>query len=243
MKFNKWLSATFASAIIVTSGIVSGGNALLRSNQNNYSLQQNFSSNNVMSGKEFVNAVNDASSKKIDYNLEMDVDLSDLTVSEKINLNNITLNGNGHKIYDRNLKGKNDFAIRNEANEKDLYLFESVNNATIKNLTFDNVIFPIYTLNKSHLFNVNFENTAYENMSFTIYAFQENFSEVGSQIDTATIGLFILRMNNSTLENVEIKNISFSNNKIENTVGTSAREKTVIVAPIGYIKERLVGTN
>ncbi len=240
MKFNKWWTISLTTMLLVSSSIANISNNILSRKEDNYSSLQNSSVNETMSGKEFVNELNNLSeSGGGEYNLESDVDLSDLVLADTISISHIVLNGNGHKIYNRTLNNTKEFEINKEAEEKKLYLFNSINYSTIENLTFDNIIFPIYFFNNSHLINVNFENIAYEEMTFIIKDFQVNFNEPeDEEVDTATIGLVILRMENSTFENVEINNITFDNNIIKNNEVPNKYNKTIIVAPIGYIKEQ-----
>lgn len=188
--------------------------------------------------KDFVDDLNNIAPGET-YNLQEDIDLSELTVEDNINFDGITLNGNGHKIYNRTLQNKKDFDFGTEAESKPYYFFQTIENSTIKNLTFDNVLFPFYDLDHCTLINVNFENTIYEDINFTIDSFEENFSEDKRiHINTSTIGLFILKTENSVFNKMEIKNLKFQNNTITNSDSNDDQEATIMISTIGYIKEK-----
>ncbi len=241
MKQKKLLTLAILTTTLFSNSLVYiNKNEPILSNQQSNKKRLNLD-DEVLDGKTFVDTLNNLSPGST-YELTSDVDLSNLTINDRINLNKITLNGNGHKIYNRRLNDEKKFTINNESDERKLYLFETItNDSIINNLTFDNVLFPIYLLDTSHLVNVKFENTTYQEMNFILKATELVFDQEqeGGDIDlnVVTIGLFILKVENSTFENIVIENLIFNNNNIKNEVDVVDREETIIIAPIGYIKE------
>lgn len=228
-KIIKTFSYSIASIVI----FMSVANISWIEQKRDHIIQKNNTTNSE--AKDFIDDLNNLSPGDT-YELKSDIDLSDLSDLDTIELlDNITLNGNGHKIYNRTLEDKKDFTLENDS--KELYFFKEIKNSIINNLTFENVLFPIYDLFESSLVNVNFKNTSYEEMQFTINKFDKLFEENDGIIHSFTIGLFLLKMENSTINNFTAENISFNNNVIDNHEETLDIEKNIIVSMIGYVDE------
>ncbi len=184
-----------------------------------------------MSGQEFIDELNALNSGDV-YTLTKDVDLSDLTMSDDIDLlEDVTIEGNYHRIHDRSL----DDAINLTTLYRGVYLFDNLKESTVNNLVFDNVPFVFKNIQTSTLNNVNFINTEITNKTFNT-TMTRIFNEATVLVDSAGIGFFAQRFANSSWTNSVIQNLSFHDNIVNNKTNSS-NVGTIFMAPIAFVSE------
>ncbi|CRX37098.1 / / hypothetical protein / 592641:594827 Reverse [Candidatus Hepatoplasma crinochetorum] len=176
------------------------------------------------------------------YELQANVDFSDSENDDVtgIKLNNITINGNGYTLYNRDITeifNTDTFEVSEEHDGLGYYsFFTEISYCYIYNLNFDNFMLPFGVIWYSTLKNINSYNMNYQNLTFNVnsYNIYDQFSHMYDseiEINIATIGLFAQALFDSSLFNINFENINFS----DNTIILLDDSISVVVAPIGNI--------
>jgi hypothetical protein len=183
-------------------------------------------SENSISSQQFIDDLESVPEYGI-YELQSNVDFSDAKNDDVtgIELNGITIYGNGYTLYNRDVTeifNIDTFEVSEENNGLEYYsFFEEINNCVFYDLNFDNFMFPFGNVKISYFENVNFYNTNYENLTFNIKSsnINDKFSNNGGDfnlidINIATIGLIIQTSLDTEFCNCCFENINFLNNEI-----------------------------
>ncbi|BDV03233.1 hypothetical protein [Candidatus Hepatoplasma crinochetorum] len=184
-------------------------------------------SNNSITSQQFINDLKSISHDGGVYELQHNVDFSNSENDDVtgIELNGITIYGNGYTLYNRDITeifNTDTFEVSKENNGLEYYsFFREINNCVFYDLNFDNFMLPFGNVNISYFENVNFYNTNYENLIFNIKSpnINDKFSNNGGDsnlinINISTIGLIIQTSLDTEFCNCCFENINFLNNEI-----------------------------
>lgn len=179
------------------------------------------------------------------YELQANVDFSNSENDDVtgIELNNISIYGNGYTLYNRDITeifNTDTFEVSEEHDGLGYYsFFTEVNGCYINNLNFDNFMLPFGVVTEPRLTDVNIYNLDYQNLTFNVVSanilddYEYQLEEIN--VNVSTIGLIFQEINAvgpSYLYNCCFENINFSNN----TIILFDHNISTVVSPIGGIQ-------